>query len=222
MCPVSLPRHYEVQKHPTAASCFMRLGPPREVPERRERAATLRHTEAIILAVAVLVFLANGATAQMPETIPPVLSSGLRDVTPVQTQAIGKPRQSASPQSSFDAANVTPMGSIDSGAGIRQFLASGMPTHMTGAALRRAWSTDPAIRDFIGLSENSWDFDAAGGVPGFGSVTRDDARRLLARVVGETKSVDAEQPAAEQLSHGQVLTRTGEAVQSPSSFALVK
>ena len=155
MCPVLLPRHYEVQKHPTAASCFIRLGQPREVPGRRERAATLRHTEAIILAVAVLVFLASGATAQMPETIPPVLSSGLRDVTPVQTQAIGELKQSASPQSSFDAATLTPMGSIDSGNGIRQFLASGMPTHMTGAALRRAWSTDPAIRDFIGLSENS-------------------------------------------------------------------
>jgi hypothetical protein len=218
MCPVLLSRHDEVQKHRTAASCFMRLGPRRE----RERAATLRRNKAIILAVTVLVFLASRATAQVPETIPPVLSSGLRDVTPVQTQAIGKPRQSASPQSSFDAANLTPMGSIDSEAGIRPSLAGGMPTHMTGAALRRAWSTDPAIRDFIGLSENSWDFDAAGGVPGFGSVTRDDARRLLARVVGETKSVDAEQPAAEQLAHGQVLTRTGETAQAPSSFALVK
>jgi len=114
------------------------------------------------------------------------------------------------------------MGSIDSGAGIRPSPASGIPTYMTGAALRRAWSTDPAIRDFIGLSENSWDFDAAGSVPGLGSVTRDDARRLLARVVGETKTVDAEQPAAEQLIHGQVLTRTGEAVQAPSSFARVK
>jgi uncharacterized protein DUF3306 len=221
MCPGLLSRHDEVQKHRTAASCFMRLGQRRE-PEGRERAATLRRNKAIILAVTVLVFLASGATAQVPETIPPVLSSGLRAVTPVQTQAIGKPRQSASPQSSFDAANLTPMGSIDSEAGIRPSLAGGMPTHMTGAALRRAWSTDPAIRDFIGLSENSWDFDAAGGVPGFGSVTRDDARRLLARVVGETKSVDAEQPAAEQLAHGQVLSRTGEAAQAPSNFALVK
>jgi hypothetical protein len=48
------------------------------------------------------------------------------------------------------------------------------------AALRRAWSADPAIRDFIGLSENSWDFNAPDGVPGFGSPITDDTGRLLA------------------------------------------
>ena len=29
---------------------------------------------------------------------------------------------------------------------------------------------DPVIRDFIGLSENSWDFNAPDGIPGFGSL----------------------------------------------------
>ena len=60
------------------------------------------------------------------------------------------------------------------------------PPDLTRAALRRAWSADPSIRDFIGLSENSWDFNAPGGVPGFGSLTAEDARRLLARAMGET------------------------------------
>jgi hypothetical protein len=27
---------------------------------------------------------------------------------------------------------------------------------------------DPAIRNYVGLSENAWDFNAPGGVPGFG------------------------------------------------------
>src|SRR5262249_26494349 len=40
----------------------------------------------------------------------------------------------------------------------------------------------------IGLSENSWDFNAPAGVPGFGSLTGDEARRLLARVTEETKA----------------------------------
>ena len=35
-----------------------------------------------------------------------------------------------------------------------------MPEDLARVALRRAWATDPAIRDFIGLSENSWDFNA--------------------------------------------------------------
>jgi hypothetical protein len=62
------------------------------------------------------------------------------------------------------------------------------------AALRRAWSVDPAIRTFIGLSENSWDFNAAGGVPGFSSLTAEDARRLLARAMEEKESLHAARP----------------------------
>ncbi len=93
MCSVLLPRHYEAQKHPTAAPYFISLGLRREVPERRERGATLRRTEVIMMvALTVLVFLVSGAMAQVPEKIPPIFSSGLRDVTPVQTQAIGKLR----------------------------------------------------------------------------------------------------------------------------------
>jgi hypothetical protein len=71
-------------------------------------------------------------------------------------------------------------------------LASGVPSDLTRAALRRAWSTDPAIRDFIGLSENSWDFNVRDGVPGFGSPTTDDPRQRLARTTGETESLGTE------------------------------
>ena len=60
-----------------------------------------------------------------------------------------------------------------------------MPLELARAALRQAWSADPKIRDFIGLSENSWDFTAPDGVPGFGSLDADQVRRLLAQVTGE-------------------------------------
>ena len=59
-----------------------------------------------------------------------------------------------------------------------------MPAGLTRAALRRAWAADPAIRDFIGLSENSWDFTAPGGVPGFGPLDPAEVPRLLAEVFG--------------------------------------
>src|SRR6516165_9885204 len=46
-------------------------------------------------------------------------------------------------------------------------------------------SAEPATRDFIGLAENQWDFNAPDGVPGFGSLLDpDQVRRLLAKVVG--------------------------------------
>jgi len=77
-----------------------------------------------------------------------------------------------------------PIETIDRGTDIRPFLAAGVPDAMARAALRRAWSADPAIRDFVGLSENFWDAQSGGGIPGFGSLTVDEARRLLERLTG--------------------------------------
>jgi hypothetical protein len=92
----------------------------------------------------------------------------------------------------FDPASLPPIDSIGAGSDISAFLAPGVPAALTRAALRRAWSADPAIRDFIGLSENSWDFNAAGSMPGFGPISVDEVRRLLAQVTGEPQ---AENPA---------------------------
>jgi hypothetical protein len=52
-----------------------------------------------------------------------------------------------------------PLESIAAESDIRCFLAPGVPAELTRAALRHAWVADPAIRDFVGLSENAWDFD---------------------------------------------------------------
>ncbi len=96
----------------------------------------------------------------------------------------------------FDPASLPPLDSIGAGSDISAFLARGVPAALTRAALRRAWSADPAIRDFIGLSENSWDFNAAGGVPGFGPISADEVRRLLAQVTGEPQAEDPAPAAA--------------------------
>ena len=103
----------------------------------------------------------------------------------------------------FDPASLPPIEAIGAGSDIRPFLAAGAPADLTRAALRRAWSADPTIRDFIGLSENSWDFNAPGGIPGFGSLPEEDARRLLARVTGEKEASDTAPPAAARLSEDQ-------------------
>ena len=103
----------------------------------------------------------------------------------------------------FDPASLPPIEAIGAGSDIRPFLAAGVPADLTRAALRRAWSADPAIRHFIGLSENSWDFNAPGGIPGFGSLPEEDARRLLAHVMGETEALDPARPAADRLSDDQ-------------------
>ncbi|HTS41947.1 MAG TPA: DUF3306 domain-containing protein [Xanthobacteraceae bacterium] len=100
------------------------------------------------------------------------------------------PPETAPP--AFDPATLPPIESIVAGSDITMFLRAGVPAELMRAALRRAWAADPAIRDFIGLSENSWDFTAPGGMPGFGPLSADDASRLMAHFTGQAKQVIAQ------------------------------
>ena len=84
----------------------------------------------------------------------------------------------------FDPASLPPIESIGAESDIRAFLQAGVPPDLSRAALRRAWSADPAIRDFIGLVENGWDFNDPNGIPGFGPIAADEVARLLAQLVG--------------------------------------
>jgi hypothetical protein len=46
------------------------------------------------------------------------------------------------------------------------------------------WTADPAIRDFIGLAENAWDFTDPNAMPGFGPLeSTDEVRRMIADLV---------------------------------------
>ena len=70
----------------------------------------------------------------------------------------------------FDPASLPPIESITADTDISMFLASGVPAKLTEAALRRAWVSDPVIRDFVGIAENQWDFTNPAMIPGFGPV----------------------------------------------------
>src|SRR6267378_601321 len=75
---------------------------------------------------------------------------------------------------SFDPASLPPLQSITAGTDIRSFLGSSVPVELTKAALRRAWATDPAIRDFVGIAESQWDFNDPTAMPGFGPLRAND------------------------------------------------
>ena len=89
----------------------------------------------------------------------------------------------------FDPASLPTIESIGAESNIRAFLEAGVPDDLTRAALRRAWSLDPAIRDFVGLSENSWDFNAPGAMAGFGPIDGEEVGRLLTRLLGEPDTI---------------------------------
>ncbi|HEY0748611.1 MAG TPA: DUF3306 domain-containing protein [Steroidobacteraceae bacterium] len=82
----------------------------------------------------------------------------------------------------FDPASLPPIDSITKESDIRLFLQANVPAELTRAALRAAWLTDPAIRDFIGIAESQWDFNDPSAMPGFGPLkATDNAENLAAR-----------------------------------------
>ncbi len=93
-----------------------------------------------------------------------------------------KPEEPADPPP-FDLASLPPLESIAAGTDIRAFLQSGVPAELAKAALRRAWAADPAIRDFIEIAENQWDFANPSSMPGFGPI-ESDRRRPPAGISG--------------------------------------
>jgi hypothetical protein len=82
-----------------------------------------------------------------------------KSATRQDDETVGKP---------FDPASLPPVETITLETDIRGFLQSRVPAELTRAALRRAWASDPAIRDFIGIAENQWDFNDPNAIPGFG------------------------------------------------------
>jgi uncharacterized protein DUF3306 len=93
--------------------------------------------------------------------------------------------------------NLPPIESIDAATDITAFLRKGIPQELSRAALRRAWSADPAIRDFVGLAENAWDFNDPNAMAGFGALdySAEQIDALVRRILGGLVE------AAESLSH---------------------
>lgn len=90
----------------------------------------------------------------------------------------------------LDLTSLPSIESIESETDIRAFLHHSVPAELTRVALRRAWATDPAIRDFIGIAENQWDFNDPDSIPGFGPLrASDNLAELLQQALGNGNSL---------------------------------
>jgi hypothetical protein len=117
---------------------------------------------------------------------PPVPETGEGDshAALVATQANGE----VEPE--FDPASLPSIESIEINTDIRGFLQPRVPPELTRAALRRAWASDPAIRDFIGIAENQWDFNDPTSIFGFGPMrASDNVPALLAQALGKLQDI---------------------------------
>ncbi len=94
----------------------------------------------------------------------------------------------AEPEEEFDLSLLPDIETLTAESDITLFLKKGVPETLKNAALRRMWSADTAIRDYIGPVDYQWDFNDPAGVPGFGPLGSDvDVEALLKQVIGEPK-----------------------------------
>lgn len=103
---------------------------------------------------------------------------------PAET-TVAQPEAVAAAEPAFDPASLPSIEAIDLNTDIRGFLQSRVPAELTRAALRQAWTSDPAIRDFIGIAENQWDFNDPEAIPGFAPLPEGyDVSGLLSQALG--------------------------------------
>ena len=109
-----------------------------------------------------------------PETALPAAAEGVAAVPQATAEA------------EIDLSKLPPIDSIDAATDITAFLRKNIPGELSRAALRRAWAADPAIRDFVGLAENAWDFTDPTAMAGFGPLehTPEQIASLVERVLG--------------------------------------
>ena len=89
--------------------------------------------------------------------------------------------------SASDATSLPSLDSIDAQSDIAAFLSEGAPAGLQLAALRRAWTVNPAICDFRGLRENDRNFNDPNRVPGFGELGPEaDTKKIVAEIFVET------------------------------------
>src|ERR1700677_1992849 len=114
-----------------------------------------------------------------------LVGHGPRVVDSVGTETPSMQQQNETVDEPFDPASLPSIETITFDTDIRGFLQSRVPAALTRAALRQAWASDPAIRDFIGIAENQWDFNDPTAMPGFGPMQEtDNVPALLARALG--------------------------------------
>lgn len=103
---------------------------------------------------------------------------------PVEEPAPPEPLVSEEPE--FDVSSLPDIESLTAESDVSAFLRKGVPEFLKNAALRKAWSADPAIRDYIGPVENGWNFNDPNAIPGFAEYSPGlDAEAMVREIMGE-------------------------------------
>ncbi|SFG84894.1 DUF3306 domain-containing protein [Methylobacterium gossipiicola] len=131
--------------------------------------------------------------AERPETSPPEAETALDGAVP--------PADGAAPPDTTDEAvdqdvlaDLPSLADLTAETDLTPFLRAGIPAALRNAALRKMWSVDPAIRDFVSEArEYAYDWNTPGSVPGLGPLLpSDDVKAMLGRMFNAPPSEEPE------------------------------
>jgi hypothetical protein len=131
-------------------------------------------------------FLTRWSRRKAAAKAEPAVEPAREEEGPAEAQPQPAPEQ---PAEEVDLSFLPPLEEITAATDITGFFKAGVPEALRTAALRKVWTSDPAIRDFVGLSENAWDFNDPTAIPGFGpmDMPAEQVRRMAAELVGEVR-----------------------------------
>ena len=149
----------------------------------------------------------NVAETEQTKSAPSERDTIAEDAIPENAKSVEAIEPPAEP--AFDLKNLPSIESITAATDIRPFLAPGVPVDIARAALRRAWSVDPRIRDFVGLADYDWDYHTPGSAAGFGPLEMtDELRQMVARIVGDIVDPDPPEKAREPATSAECVEET--------------
>jgi Protein of unknown function (DUF3306) len=99
--------------------------------------------------------------------------------------AQGETEEPGAPETAAPPPPLPPVDTLGADSDYKPFLLPGVPAELKRLALRKAWSSDPAIAGFRGMAEYDWDYNA----PGYASLLpTDDIKRLCENLFGSDRS----------------------------------
>jgi hypothetical protein len=117
-------------------------------------------------------------------------------------------------------ADLPPVEELTSATDLTPFLRAGVPSLLRNAALRRMWTIDPAIRDYVGdACEYAYDWNIPGGAPGVGPLLPSDDVKAMARRIFEGPPRPAEAKDEPGERDGEALEAGAAAEDDPTSQA---
>lgn len=113
--------------------------------------------------------------------------------------AVERPSESIDEITAEEIAELPAVEELTFSSDLAPFLRAGVPTLLRNAALRRMWTVDPGIRDFLNdAREYAYDWNTPGGVPGLGPMLpTDDVKAMVRRIFdGPIGRADAQEEIA--------------------------